>query len=189
LGREDAPALALANDMAPAKREEPEADAAGERGADRTALRPPATCGGRRSQRPAPPPPRGPPPSRQAPPRSPPPPAQGVTMTAPRRPAAAAPPAGTGPGGSNRCRPGPRPRPFRGLARHSRANARSWRGRGGASSKLRLPALPLSNWRRGGPCGASDYNSRHAMLCAAGTAWCHGVCPPRVSDYESVFCA
>lgn len=48
-----------------------------------TAVRPPGTCGGRRSERPAPPPPRGPPPSRQAPPRAPPP-AQGGTTS--RRP-------------------------------------------------------------------------------------------------------
>lgn len=43
--------------MAPVTRGEPEGEAAAEERTNRTVLRPPATCGGRRSQRPAPPPP------------------------------------------------------------------------------------------------------------------------------------
>ncbi|XP_072867995.1 cation channel sperm-associated auxiliary subunit epsilon isoform X3 [Chlorocebus sabaeus] len=100
-------------------------------------------------------------------------------MTAPRRPASAAPPAGRGPGGGNRRHPGPRPRPFRGLPRHSCANLASGKGQGrgfesASPSAPRLPALPLAFKleRRGGACGAADYNSRHATLWAA--AACSG---------------
>lgn len=101
--------------------------------------------------------PAGPPPSSQAPPRSPPQPTQGATMTAPRTQAAAEPPAGRGPGGGNRRHPGPRPRPFRSLAHHPRASPASGRGRGGASSALRLNAPPT--------CPSPAFQTREARRC------------------------
>lgn len=120
--------------------------------------------------------PAGPPPSSQAPPRSPPQPTQGATMTAPRRPAAAAPPAGRGPGGGNRRHPGPRPRPFRSLARHPGASPASGRGlgRGLQRASPRRPAYsPFSRFSNQGGAEvrarASDYNSRHATLWAEAT--------------------
>ncbi|XP_077879089.1 uncharacterized protein LOC144367272 [Ictidomys tridecemlineatus] len=112
--------------------------------------------------------PAGPPPSSQAPPRSLPPPVHRGTMTAPRRPGSAAPPAGTGPGGSNRRHPGPRPRLFRVPERRFKAKGAGARERGGASSALSAypPFLSLSNCRGArGVCSASDYDSRHATLC------------------------
>lgn len=77
LGREVAARPLSEIDMALSEAGEPGGDRAGERNVKPSAARPPATCGGRRSQRPAPhlppppPPPRGPPPSLQAPPRAP----------------------------------------------------------------------------------------------------------------------
>lgn len=91
--------------------------------------------------------------SAQDTPRCPPRPAQGGTVTAPLRPAAAAPPGGRGPAGRNRRCPESKPRPFQGRARHSPANPRpeaagaGLRARASLNAPPTLPGSCFSNWR------------------------------------------